>query len=223
MKLSIRDAARFLGCDEETVYDWVKRGELPSIRISEQYRINSTDLLEWATARGLKLSADLVEESRADLPQLADALAAGGVHRYTGEATREAVLAAIVGALDVDAGERPLILDLVTAREFIGSTGIGEGIAIPHVRTPLIVHGAPGAMALWYLPEPVDFLSPDGKGVDTVFFLVTASPRLHLQLLARLSRALHDDAFRKLVKARAPLDDVLAAARRSEDPSTRHA
>ena len=213
MKLSIRDAARYLEVDEDTVYKWVRDGELPSIRINEQYKLNSTDLLEWATARGYRLSADLLEATREDLPELSEALAAGGLHAFGGAANRQAVLEAVVNALAVDEAERPLILDLVTAREFIGSTGIGEGIAIPHVRTPLIVHGAVGSMSLWYLPTPVDFQSPDGKPIDTVFFLVTSSPRVHLHLLSRLARALHNDAFRTAVKTRATLDVVLAEAR----------
>lgn len=214
MKLSIRDAARYLEVDEDTVYRWVRDGELPSMQINEQYRLNSSDLLEWATARGHRLSADLLEATREELPDLADALAAGGAHTFAGAPDRAAVLQAIVGALAIEEAERSLVLELVTAREFIGSTGVGEGIAIPHVRMPLIVHGVPGAMPLWHLPRPVDFQSPDGKPIDTVFFLMTSSPRVHLHLLARLARALHDPAFRAAVKERAPLETVLAEARR---------
>lgn len=216
MKLSIRDAARYLEVDEDTVYKWVREGELPSIRINEQYRLNSTDLLEWATARGHRLSADLLEAAREDLPELSESLSLGGVHTFGGAPKREAVLEAVVNALAIDEAERPLILDLVTAREFIGSTGVGEGIAIPHVRTPLIVHGALGSMSLWYLPASVDFQSPDKKGIDTVFFLVSSSPRVHLHLLSRLARALHDDGFRRAIKQRAPIEAVLAEARRIE-------
>jgi PTS system nitrogen regulatory IIA component len=216
LKLTIRDAAKVLNVDEDTVYRWVKNGTLPSIRISDQYRLNSTDLLEWATARGHRLAVEELQLSGEDLPDLSQALTAGGLHRYAGPAGREAVLKGIVDALPVDEAERPTIHELVTAREYIGSTGIGEGIAIPHVRTPLIVHGALGSMALWYLPAPVDFLSPDGKPVDTVFFLITSTPRVHLHLLSRLATALHDGAFREALKRRVSLEAVVAEAERVE-------
>lgn len=221
MKLAIRDAARLLDVDEDTVYEWVKKGELPSTVINDQYRLNSTDLFEWARAKGHRLSAKALEPVSSDLPNLADALELGGLHRYQGKPEREGVLAAIVEGLPVDAAERPLLLDLVTAREFIGSTGIGEGIAIPHVRMPLVVPGAPGTMALWFLDQKVDFLSPDGKAIDTVFFLATSSPRAHLHLLGRLASALHDEGFRQAVKRRADLAQVLAEARRVEEKLSR--
>lgn len=216
MKLSIRDAAKVLNVNEETVYRWVKNGTLPSIRINDQYRLNSTDLLEWATARGHRLAVDELQLSGEDIPDLSQALTSGGLHRYTGPATRESVLKSMVDALAVDEAERPLLHELVSAREYIGSTGLGEGIAIPHVRTPLIVHGALGSMALWYLPTAVDFLSPDGKPVDTVFFLITSTPRVHLHLLSRLAVALHDPNFRRVLKARSGLEAVLAEAERVE-------
>jgi len=211
MKLQVRDAARWLEKDEETVYEWVRTGELPATRINDQFRINSSDLLEWARARGHRLSPEAYEAGGDDAPDLVEALEAGGLHRYSGPATREGVLQAVVDALPVDPAERPLLLDLVMAREFIGSTGIGEGIAIPHVRAPLVVHGVSASLALWYLEKPVDFGSPDGSGVDTIFFLAAGAPRTHLQLLSRLAGALHHPPFRQALKARAELAAVLAA------------
>lgn len=215
MKLGVRDAARLLAEDEDTVYRWARDGTLPCTRINDQYRINSTDLFEWATARGHRLSAHALEDG-GDAPSLAAALEAGGVHTWAGPATRDEVLSAVVAAQTLDEGERLLLLDLVLAREFIGSTGIGEGIAIPHARMPVVVHGAVGSMALWYLAEPVEL---GGERVDTIFFLVSSAPRVHLKLLQRVALALHDPDFRRAVKARAPLDVVVGHARRLEGAS----
>ncbi len=210
MRLQVRDAARWLERDEETVYEWVRSGELPATRINDQYRINSSDLLEWARARGHRLSPEAYAAGGEDVPDLAEALEAGGLHRYSGPNTREAVLQAVVDALPVDPSERPLLYDLVLAREFVGSTGIGEGIAIPHVRAPLVIHGVTASLSLWYLEKPVDFGSPDGGAVDTIFFLAAGAPRTHLLLLSRLAGALHHPAFRQALKARAELPAVLA-------------
>lgn len=210
MKLSVRDAAKALSVDEETVYRWVKSGTLPSIRVSDQYRLSSSDLLEWATAHGHRLDVEALNLSGDDLPTLSTALRSGGLHHYEGPPERGEVLKAMVEALPVDEAERPLLHELLTARECLGSTGIGEGIGIPHVRAPLIVHGVVGSMALWYLPAAVDFVAPDGKPVDTLFFLITSSSRVHLHLLSRLAAALHEEPFRQALRRRADLEALVA-------------
>lgn len=79
-------------------------------------------------------------------------------------------------------------------REFIGSTAIGKGIAIPHayidqVEDPMLLFAR--------LPDPIDFGAEDREPVDKVFLLV--GPKRdnteHLMILARLSRLLRDDGF----------------------------
>jgi mannitol/fructose-specific phosphotransferase system IIA component (Ntr-type) len=67
----------------------------------------------------------------------------------------------------------------------------------------------------------VDFGSRDQVAVDTVFFMMTPTPRVHLQLLSRLASALHDREFRSAVKDRAQLDRILEQARRLEPTFSR--
>jgi len=84
---------------------------------------------------------------------------------------------------DMDAG---LLFTQLTARERLGSTGLGHGIAIPHCRLPNLA--APiGALAR--LENPVDFESPDEQPVDLLFVLVVPeqSTSEHLELLATLA------------------------------------
>jgi len=72
-------------------------------------------------------------------------------------------------------------------REQLGSTGIGEGVAIPHCKLPGLDHGI---VAVGIARPGIDFGAPDGKPVS-VFFLVLspeANPAEHLQTLARVSR-----------------------------------
>jgi PTS system nitrogen regulatory IIA component len=219
MKLGVREVARYLNVSEDTVYRWIRDGELPCTRISDQYRILSTDLLEWATARGIRVSFDLVagEGGTEGGPGLDAALRAGGVHHLASASDRESVLRAIVAELQLaDESDRGIVMEMVLARESLASTGVGDGIAIPHVRTPIVVHGAASSIALYYLDAPVDFRALDGLPIDTVFFMTTPTPRAHLHLLGRLSTALHDHQFRQAIKQRAPLPRILDEARRVE-------
>lgn len=87
-----------------------------------------------------------------------------------------------------------LFADLL-AREALVSTGIGEGIAMPHALTS----SAPrSVMALCRLKHPVDFFALDGVPVTIV--ILSAGPRdstgMHLQILAKIARLFHDSAFR---------------------------
>lgn len=83
----------------------------------------------------------------------------------------------------------------VLAREAEGSTGIGEGIAIPHAKTDAV--RAPGLAAM-VVPQGVDFDSLDGEPAK-LFFLIAApdtEDNVHLDVLSRLSMLLMDDDFR---------------------------
>jgi mannitol/fructose-specific phosphotransferase system IIA component (Ntr-type) len=77
-------------------------------------------------------------------------------------------------------------------REQLGSTGIGQGVAIPHCKLKGL---ARGVVAVGLVPPGIDFGAVDGKPVR-VFFLVVSpaeSPAEHLQILAALSRWIKAD------------------------------
>jgi PTS system nitrogen regulatory IIA component len=219
MKLSVREAARLLSVTENQVYRWVDDGAIPFHRIRHQPMFSRTELLEWATARRLPLSLELFEGNGngAAAPSLAQALEHGGIHYDLGGDTREAVLAAALERLPgIAARDRAALLPLLVARESLGSTGLGDGIAIPHVRGPVILPGSTGTVTLCFLEKPLDFKAVDGRPVHALFLLVTSTIAAHLQLLSRLSLALLDPRFKSAVIRRDKAQEILAEARRVE-------
>ena len=64
---------------------------------------------------------------------------------------------------DVD---REFLYQVLLAREALGSTGIGDGIAIPHVRNPIVLHLSRPTVTLCFLEQPVDFGALDGQPVS---------------------------------------------------------
>jgi PTS system nitrogen regulatory IIA component len=220
MELKVRDAARLLGTSEKRIYRWIDEGEIPVYEINGQPRFNRAALLEWATGRRMPVSVDVFhreDEGGGPGPTLVDALKAGGVHADVPGTDRESVLRGVVGLMRLPATvDREFLLDVLLAREAMGSTGIGEGMAIPHVRNPVVLHGAPASVTLCYLASAIPFDAIDGKPVDTIFSIVSPTIRGHLQLLARLSWALHDPAFKAVVGRRAPMDEVVREAARIE-------
>ena len=94
------------------------------------------------------------------------------------------------------------ILDILQQREKLGSTGVGNGIAIPHGKLPKLDRLF-GLFAR--LDRPIDFESLDGQPVDLVFLLLApeAAGADHLKALARIARLLRDpDTAKKLRESR---------------------
>lgn len=220
MELNVRDAARLLGTAEKQVYRWIDEGEIPFYKINDQPRFNRVELLEWATSRRLPVSVEVFlgnGEEGTVKPGLVSALKAGGVHANVPGTDRESVLRAVVGTLRLPATtDREFLVQVLLAREAIGSTGIGDGIAIPHVRNPVVLNGLPASITLCYLANPIPFDAIDGQPVHTIFWIISPTIRGHLQLLARLSWALHDPAFKAAVLRRAPDAEIVAEAARIE-------
>jgi PTS system nitrogen regulatory IIA component len=167
----------------------------------------------------MAVAVDALSPSRpmteAPLPRFAAALQAGGVHHHVEGSDRASALRAIVSRMPLsDEADRELLLDVMLAREALGSTGVGDGIAIPHVRSPIVLHTTEPSITLCFLDHPIDFGAIDGRPVHTFFSLVTLSIRSHLYLLSRLSAALQDQGFRKAITSRAPEAEILAEGTR---------
>jgi nitrogen PTS system EIIA component len=219
MKLTVHEAARLLNTTERTVYRWIREGTIPCQRVNDHYRFHRAELLEWATARGMVTAVDAFPASRPlselPLPRFAAALAAGGVHHHVVGHDRDSALRAIVERMPLsDAADRELLLDVMLAREALGSTGVGDGIAIPHVRSPIVLRTDQPSITLCFLDQPVEFDAIDKHPVHTLFSLVTLTIRSHLYLLSRLSAALQQASFRKLIMERATADVIIGEATR---------
>ena len=91
---------------------------------------------------------------------------------------------------------RSVVFDSLFAREKLGSTGLGQGIAIPHGRIKGLKH-ASGAFLR--LANPVPFDSPDGRPVSLLFVLLVPEQATeeHLQILSELAQRFADRSFRE--------------------------
>ncbi|MCG3198879.1 MAG: PTS sugar transporter subunit IIA [Candidatus Omnitrophica bacterium] len=102
-------------------------------------------------------------------------------------------------------------------REAKGSTGIGNGIAIPHVRSDQVQELE---YVLGNSAEGVDFESLDGEPVHIIFLMIApaGSHGVHIKALARVSRILNDEALRlRLRRAEDPDEVVRLIAEREEE------
>lgn len=217
MKLTVSEAASLLGSPEKRVYDWIEEAALPAQKIRGQYRINRTDLLEWATEHNIGVAPRAFGHDRGT-PSLADALRAGGVHHRVEGADLATILQNIVALLPlVDSADRELLLPILLARNALGVTAVGEGIAIPHVRTPIILAPTDAVLAVSFLTNPLDLHAPDGRPIDTFFLLICPTIHVHLAMLAKLAYALKDATFRTAVRRRASAEEIVRVAAALEE------
>lgn len=213
MHLTLRQVASYLDVGETTVRRWIATRGLPAHRVNERLHCNAIEVWEWAVENGIPVSRRLLEQARRepdDVPTLSALVATGGVHRDVGGRSREEVLQEVVTRLPLPADvDRDFLLSVLEAREAMGSTGIGDGIAIPHVRNPIVLHVAHPFVALCLLRHPVDFGAIDGRPVHALFVVVSPNVPAHLRILARLGFALRDAELRRLLSMAAPTDALL--------------
>jgi len=99
-------------------------------------------------------------------------------------------------------------VDVLIEREKLGSTGIGQGIAIPHAKTD---QATQVVAAFGLSRRGVQFDALDGEPVN-IFFLLVAPPEaagLHLKALARISRLLKDKFFRQALRETRSAPEIL--------------
>lgn len=218
MQLSVRDAAQLLNVSEKTVYRWAQKGEIPFFRVNDQYRFNRMELLEWATGRRIPVSPQIfAEPDQGPLPSVTAALEAGGIFYRIGGTDVPSVLRDVVDHLRVpEEVDREHLYQVLLARENLGSTGLGDGIAVPHVRSPIVLHVGRPTVTLCLLERPVDFKAIDGVPVSVLFTLVSPTVRAHLHLLSRLAFCLRDPHLRGFLAEPARRELILQAFREIE-------
>jgi nitrogen PTS system EIIA component len=216
MKLRVKDAAELLQVSEKTIYRWIAQEKLPMHQVSGQYRFNRAELLEWATSKSIPMSPKIMEEPEDTfIPSLEEALRSGGVHYRVGGKDKVSVLRSVVNILALpEEVDREFLFQVLLARESLGSTAVGDGIAIPHVRNPITLHVTKPLMALCFLETPIDFQAIDGKPVHTLFTIVSPTIKAHLNLLSKLSMGLRNPSFAGVIARVGSREEIFQEAGR---------
>jgi PTS system nitrogen regulatory IIA component len=220
MQLTVKEIARLTNVSEKKVREWIRNEELPAYVVNETYRCNRAELLEWATAHKIAVSPEIFrgeDRSEEPLPSLSEALEAGGIqHRVAGK-DKTSVLKSVVKLLPLPENvEREFLLSALLTREALGSTGIGRGIAIPHVRNPIILNVKKLSVTLCFLEQPIDFGAPDGVPVRVLFVLISNTVRTHLHLLSKLAFVLSQEFVRQTLTQEVPASEIIKAFKKAE-------
>jgi PTS system nitrogen regulatory IIA component len=199
MKLPMKTLAGALDLPVSTIERWIRQGRIPIQRSGAEVVFSNTALQKWATTHNLPFS--LNDDQAADeVPETLDSLVSsmqrGKVYQRLAGADATAVLRSAVDCLDFLSEDiRGELFEKLIERERLASTGIGNGIAIPHPRDPLSRPPESPIIATCFLEKPVNFNAIDDQPVSVIFLLISPTVKQHLHLLSRLSYCIRDRAF----------------------------
>ncbi|MFH1197076.1 MAG: PTS sugar transporter subunit IIA [bacterium] len=209
MDLKIKDIVNLLQVNEKTVYRWIKEKKIPCYKINYQYRFNKSEINEWILSNKIELSSSLINLS-VNHYELTSFLERGGIiPDVEGENVREVLKSAIDKISTPPDLAKDEILSALLSREELMPTAIGKGLAIPHPRNPIVTNPGSASVSICYLKKPVDFSALDGEPVHSMFLLLTASPRMHLETLSKVSQLCQSEFFLTMLKERAPKESIL--------------
>ena len=216
MELNATEVAKLLNLPEKEVREWARAGKLPVLDAQERLLFNRQAILEWALSRGhpLNLGTEGVEPGQ--VPPLTELFASNRFHYDLPGGTFAEVLQSALDVFELPPGsDKELVFDLLISREKLMSTALGDGLAIPHLRVPVVLDVPKPMLGVFFTREPIDMGAMDGKPVHTLFLLLSLTPRQHLELLARLAFLFRQPEFVALLAGREKPDRILEWVQRA--------
>jgi PTS system nitrogen regulatory IIA component len=221
MKIDISTAARLIGTPETTLRRWVRQGKIPGRYESGVYMFNKGELIKWAHRRNIPLAASPPYPPPAPATgeiRLYEAMKSGGAFFDVPGADVREVFEAVSKLIPLTGTvDGRILLDRLLQREDLVSTGVGNGVAIPHPRYPMEDIPAGGMVSTFFLEREIDFKAVDGLPVFVLFIILDPDTKTHLKLLSRLGFCLREEGFIGFLRECRTGDDLLIKVREMED------
>jgi nitrogen PTS system EIIA component len=150
---------------------------------------------------------------------LGDLLSPAAINLNLASADREAVLEELVNQVPQLAQEpqaRQTLLRALRERELLHSTGIGDGVALPHARNALVGLVDRSIIVFGRHPKGIPYEAIDGVPARIFFLLIAPTVTQHLAVLARLSRLLRDPKLRQGLLAAETPEAAVTLIRKTE-------
>jgi PTS system nitrogen regulatory IIA component len=205
MELSLFELSKYLGVEQNTIARWIRQGKLPVSQKGSVYRFPIRDLKKWAAKHNISLNLEkqgLPEQETDPLVSLSKAVQNGGLYfDIPGDDVKSVLFASLERIATIPDDFKTDLLTRLIEREQALSTGIGNGIAIPHPRVPLGYLNDP-LVAICFLETLVDYQAMDQQPVGVLFLILCPDLKFHLHLLSTLSFCLRDKSFTQFLKSR---------------------
>lgn len=150
----------------------------------------------------------MFSENDVDIIQL---IQKGGIYKDVEGATPKEIYQNVSKMMDLPEGMTPeFVTSALCAREDVLSTAVGNGIALPHARAPIMKKEEDQRICVVYLKKPINMKAPDERMVHTMFILLTNNSQVHLKILSSLAGLFRSIRFRKALEDRADEDLIFS-------------
>ena len=210
MDLTVKDISILLFMPEKEIQSLIKRKEIPFQTINDKLLFNKQQIIEWALSRNTPINiSDHRKMSEYHVQSLNTVLDQKSFY-YDCDLSEETYIEQMVNFLDLEKNvDKGIIVQLLKNREELMSTAIGNGISLPHPRIPLMVGKNKPLINFFFLKNPLDLKSLDGKPVHTIILMISQTIKQHLSLLAHLSFLLSKETFRFALENRLNYKEIL--------------
>jgi PTS system nitrogen regulatory IIA component len=207
----MKDMMEILQAPEKDVLKMIKNKKLPAHVINHQYMFNKQEIKEWIIKNGIKINRRFLELKLGDIPvSVASLIEKGGIIFGVKGTTPSSILADAVSLMPAPPElKKDSILASLIEREELMPTAVGMGIAIPHPRRPIISDVKNESVTVCVLLKPIDYKAQDGVPVHTVFIVLSANPKRHLEILSKLLYMCQQEDFTEMLRNGSPAADIM--------------
>lgn len=227
MYLNLIQIAESFGVSESTVEGWIRDESMPHTPDRGRILFDRSQVAQWAAARGLASRAGFLTLESPALAggcQLEPLLRSGGIWREVPAGSIFDTIGKVIAALPaLTPPVRQLLTQRLNAEGGITWAPVGGGFALPHLSTLVALGRQSGTVALLLLrdPLPQTGAAPDEIPITRLIFFIAPSPRAHLDLLARLARALGQGQLRETILNGGSDAEIFAAAGMADKPGAK--
>lgn len=141
---------------------------------------------------------------------LSELIHRGGVIESCEGSSAEEIYRNVIAGMSFPSGiSNEVIFNAVCSRERIMSTAVGNGVALPHARIPVIRENEDQRVCVIYPKNPVSMNAPDERKVSVMFMILTQNQQTHLDVLSKLVTLLQKTQFKKLLEKHAGEAELL--------------
>lgn len=198
--MTLSEVATYLKIAEKTVSRMITRGEIPCTKVASQWRFMKSMIDDWLISRMNVVPqndlAKILENPEGLIPITritSDDLILDNVKPGSKKDILTQLIVPLVQQEIIEDAED--FLRKLLTREKMVTTGIGRGVAIPHLRHPKENPGGGPRMVVGICKAGTDYESMDGKLTHLFFLLVSDSEVVHLRVMAKLNQILREGDF----------------------------
>ena len=175
--MTIVDVEQLLHVPETTIQRWIREGNLPCTEHKGKYFFDRETLLSWARSKQIHVDQTVRKSGRvknlkvSSCDDLLNAMRRGGLLQLKEQHSKTSLIRNACNYLPFPVDVRERVIDQITQREALSSTGLGNGIAIPHPRIPMKLELEESLIVSIFLEKPLDYGAQDE--IPVFFFFLT--------------------------------------------------